>query len=156
MRGILILLVVLSGSAYACGDSADSAESTSIHLPSGKEGYLIRCDGETLDMEDCKQEAGRLCKAEGYTVASWREDSMVIYACGESADGADNADSAASPESTPRHLPSGQEGYLIRCEGETLDMEDCKQEAGSLCKTQGYTVASWREDSMVIYCSNNL
>ena len=81
MRGILILLVVLSVSpyAYACDDSADSAESTPRHLSSGKEGYLIRCEGETLDIEDCKQEAGRLCKTQGYIVATWREDSLVIY-----------------------------------------------------------------------------
>jgi hypothetical protein len=54
------------------------AMSKETHLPDGRLGHSISCDGSAVGMNVCFEKAGELCKGRGYDLVS-REGQVVPF-----------------------------------------------------------------------------
>jgi len=50
--------------------------SSQIHMPDGKKGYSIKCNGNANNWANCYEEASKVCGSKGYKVVSKNGESL--------------------------------------------------------------------------------
>jgi hypothetical protein len=79
MKNILFNKIVVVSSLTLLVASCAMVKET--HMPDGRKGYSISCDGAAVGINVCFEKAGELCGAKGYEIIN-REGQVIPYGHG--------------------------------------------------------------------------